>query len=53
MKIVSPQIPHKSCIGGIKLSLQNTAEVKDAYQDMMDNIPKNCLICPLKAYSCS
>lgn len=40
MKIVSPQISHKSDIGGIKLSLQNAAEVKAAYQDMMNNIQK-------------
>lgn len=40
MKVVSPQISHKSDIGGIKLSLQNAAEVKTAYQDMMDSISK-------------
>ncbi|MCC4767767.1 acetyl-CoA synthetase [Methanosarcina sp. DH1] len=40
MKVVSPQISHKSDIGGIKLSLQNAAEVKTAYQDMIDNIQK-------------
>lgn len=40
MKIVSPQISHKSDVGGIKLSLQNAAEVKAAYQDMMESISK-------------
>lgn len=40
MKIVSPQISHKSDIDGIKLSLQNAAEVKVAYQDMMNSIQK-------------
>lgn len=40
MKVVSPQISHKSDIGGIKLSLQNAAEVKAAYQDIMNSIPK-------------
>lgn len=40
MKIVSPQISHKSDVGGIKLSLQNAAEVRIAYKDMMENIPK-------------
>lgn len=40
MKVVSPQISHKSDIGGIKFSLQNAAEVKTAYQDMIDNIQK-------------
>jgi acetyl-CoA synthetase (ADP-forming) len=38
MKIVSPQISHKSDIGGIRLSLQNVAEVKAAYQDLMESI---------------
>ncbi len=40
MKVVSPQISHKSDIGGIKLSLRNASEVKAAYQDIMDSIPK-------------
>jgi acetyl coenzyme A synthetase (ADP forming)-like protein len=40
MKIISPQISHKSDVGGIKLNLNNTEEVKAAYEDMMDNIPK-------------
>lgn len=40
MKIVSPQISHKSDVGGIKLNLNNAEEVKSAYEDMMENIPK-------------
>jgi acetate---CoA ligase (ADP-forming) subunit beta len=40
MKVVSPQISHKSDIGGIKLSLRNASEVKAAYKDIMDSIPK-------------
>jgi|GEM_PF-1810269 len=40
MKIVSPQISHKSDVGGIKLSLQNAAEVRTAYKDMMESIPE-------------
>ncbi len=39
MKIVSPQISHKSDVGGIKLNLNNAQEVKEAYEDMMENIP--------------
>jgi len=39
MKIVSPQISHKSDVGGIKLNLKNAQEVKDAYCDMMEYIP--------------
>jgi len=41
MKVISRQIPHKSGIGEIKLSLQNAAEGKTAYQDMIENIIKN------------
>ncbi len=40
MKIVSPQISHKSDVGGIKLNLKNADDVKAAYEDMMENIPK-------------
>ncbi len=40
MKIVSPQISHKSDVGGIKLNLNNKEDVKAAYEDMMENIPK-------------
>jgi len=40
MKIISPQISHKSDPGGIKLSLQNAAEVKAAYKGMMGSISK-------------
>ncbi len=40
MKIVSPQISHKSDVGGIRLSLENVEEVKAAYEDMMEKIPK-------------
>ena len=40
MKIVSPQISHKSDVGGIKLNLNSADDVKAAYEDMMENIPK-------------
>ena len=40
MKVVSPQISHKSDVGGIKLSLQSTAEVRAAYKDMTESISK-------------
>jgi acetate---CoA ligase (ADP-forming) subunit beta len=38
MKIVSPQISHKSDVGGIKLSLKNDDEVRAAYKDMLESI---------------
>lgn len=40
MKVISPQISHKSDIGGIRLTLQNAVEVRAAYQDMMESISK-------------
>ncbi len=40
MKVVSPQVSHKSDIGGIRLSLHNATEVRAAYQDMMESISK-------------
>lgn len=40
MKVVSPQISHKSDVGGIRLSLQNGSEVRAAYREMMESIPR-------------
>lgn len=40
MKIISPQISHKSDVGGIRLSLQNADEVRAAYREMMEDIPE-------------
>ena len=40
MKIISPQISHKSDVGGIKLNLNNAEDVRDAYEDMMAKIPE-------------
>jgi acetyltransferase len=36
MKIVSPQITHKSDIGGVKLKLQNKSQVGNAYDEIMN-----------------
>ena len=38
LKIVSPQLLHKSEIGGIVLNLKDAAAVRDAYKNMMDQI---------------
>jgi acetyltransferase len=35
IKIVSPDIPHKVDVGGIRLSLTNEGEVRRAYRDML------------------
>jgi acyl-CoA synthetase (NDP forming) len=40
MKIVSPQITHKSDIGGVKLKLQNKAQVGIAYDEIMGAVRK-------------
>jgi acetate---CoA ligase (ADP-forming) subunit beta len=40
MKIVSPQISHKSDVRGIRLSLQSFAGIKSAYQEIMESISK-------------
>ena len=38
MKIVSPDISHKSDVGGIRLNLQNAADVERAYHTMMSDV---------------
>ncbi|HEY3362708.1 MAG TPA: acetate--CoA ligase family protein [Methanosarcina sp.] len=38
MEVVSPQISHKSDIGGIRFPLLNASDVKAAYQDIMEII---------------
>jgi acyl-CoA synthetase (NDP forming) len=40
MKIISPQISHKSDVGGIMLFLKNQDEVRTAYREMMKSIPE-------------
>ncbi|HLD45538.1 MAG TPA: acetate--CoA ligase family protein, partial [bacterium] len=40
MKIVSPDIQHKSDFGGVKLGLNNREEVRDAYDLMMLRITR-------------
>ncbi len=38
MKIVSPDIVHKSDMGGVKVGLKSASEVRDAFELMMDRI---------------
>jgi acetyltransferase len=40
MKIVSPQILHKSDVGGIRLNLTNPREVKETYEQLFVDIQK-------------
>ncbi len=37
-KIVSPQIVHKSDIGGVKIGLQDAAQVAEAWNSIMDSV---------------
>ena len=40
LKIVSPDIIHKSDAGGVKVNLENTAEVRNAYRKILENAKK-------------
>ncbi len=40
MKIVSPQIIHKSDAGGVKVNLNSDEEVKQAYKEIIENAKK-------------
>src|SRR5690348_14419127 len=39
-KIVSPQILHKTDVGGVKVDLKNEADVKSAFNDMYGRLAK-------------
>lgn len=41
LKIISPNLLHKSEIGGYKLNLTTKLEVKNAYQEMLESLKKN------------
>lgn len=38
LKIVSPDIPHKIDIGGVKLNIKNEEELKKAYKDLLISV---------------
>jgi acyl-CoA synthetase (NDP forming) len=38
LKILSPDIIHKSDVGGVMVNLKNAKEVRDAYQQIMKNV---------------
>ncbi len=42
LKIVSPNIIHKSDIGGVKVCINDKKGVVAAYTEIMDNVQKNC-----------
>ena len=41
-KIVSPDILHKSDVGGVKLNIQNLEELKAAFGEVVDNAKRHC-----------
>lgn len=41
LKIVSPDIIHKSDVGGVFVNIKSAKEVKDAYVKIMENVRKN------------
>ncbi len=40
LKIVSPDILHKTDVGGIRASIESSEEVEDAYEEIMMNVSK-------------
>jgi acyl-CoA synthetase (NDP forming) len=42
LKIASPDITHKSDVGGVKVGLKDTAEVSKAYKEIMDSVKQKC-----------
>lgn len=41
LKIVSPDIIHKSDVGGVMLNLKNAKDVRKAYRQIMENVKKH------------
>jgi acetate---CoA ligase (ADP-forming) len=42
MKIVSPDVVHKSDAGGVKVNLKTTAQVEKAYDEILTNVQTKC-----------
>ena len=40
MKVVSPQILHKTDVGGVKVGINNVADVKKTFNDMYGRLSK-------------
>ncbi|MEM3403308.1 MAG: acetate--CoA ligase family protein [Nitrososphaeria archaeon] len=41
LKIVSPDIIHKSDIGGVKIGIENLSQLRECYGALMDSVEKN------------
>lgn len=42
MKILSPDITHKTDVGGVRLGIATAREVRNAYQEMIDTVTEQC-----------
>jgi len=42
LKIVSPDVVHKSDVDGVKVNLKNSEDVKAAYEQIIENVKKHC-----------
>jgi acetyl-CoA synthetase (ADP-forming) len=42
LKIVSPNIIHKTDVGGVKVGINDNKGVNDAYMEIINNVQKNC-----------
>jgi acyl-CoA synthetase (NDP forming) len=42
LKIVSPDIAHKSDVGGVKLGLKTSKQVKEAYDEIISSVQHQC-----------
>ena len=41
LKIVSPDVVHKSDVGGVKVNIKNEEEVRKAYNEILENVKKH------------
>jgi acetyltransferase len=51
LKVVSPQITHKTDVGGVKLNLANEEQVRQAYGEMLDNVRRERPAAEIRAVS--
>lgn len=40
LKVVSPDISHKTDIGGVRLGIENEAELRQAYRDLLESVAR-------------
>lgn len=41
LKIVSPDVVHKSDVGGVKVNIKNEEEIRKAYNEILENVKKH------------